>query len=653
PPSRRQFQTMIGVGLQPVPAAKPMAEPPPVDPSPSPAATPAAAPSASTTAPFAGAPAAPMDEATAQTGRPVHDTLLDQPLEPPAGAAPLPFAEPASATAPAAPEPAAPEPPPPAPAPPPEAVPAAAPPSRAMHRTMVGMPAPLGASPVAPAAPDPVPAPAPVTPPSPEPAAPVAAPPSAPVAPSAPMPAAAPKRNLGPSNRTMLGVAAPLAGVAGSSVVPEPPPAAAPAYTPAPASSAEISSTDVSLAGLPSPRRRTRGWLVALLVLGVLLVGGVTVAALYHRLTQQRVDVTASVTSGASGEVLAVEVQRAPEGTHARFGTIDQVVTGTHVDLPLAADALHVGDNDVAIDIVLPDGAVETHHVTLTVEYRVRADLSTLGATPAAITVLVDAMPGSTVTLDATPLALDAQGHGSRAYPVATLTPDASGTITLTAHYTIAPPTGVPATSTLTARVGATPLHLDRPGDPAQTDQTAVIVAGTTQPGASVTVEGAAATVSSDGHFTFDAPLPAVGAREIHVTASMPQRAPATRVLHVERVPDLGRAAAAYPVDRTLSYERVAAAPASFTGQHVAMEGRIYNVDLQDGHGVLQMLARECPSGQRCPVWVTHPAVTEVAVEGWVRVVGVVGGEQQFRSQSGELRTVPRIDAVYVIPLAR
>jgi hypothetical protein len=33
-----------------------------------------------------------------------------------------------------------------------------------------------------------------------------------------------------------------------------------------------------------------------------------------------------------------------------------------------------------------------------------------------------------------------------------------------------------------------------------------------------------------------------------------------------------------------------------------------------------------------------------------VRVVGTANGSQQFRAESGETRTVPRLDATFVVP---
>jgi hypothetical protein len=116
-------------------------------------------------------------------------------------------------------------------------------------------------------------------------------------------------------------------------------------------------------------------------------------------------------------------------------------------------------------------------------------------------------------------------------------------------------------------------------------------------------------------------------------------------------VADLAREAAGFTYDRGLTYARLATAPTTFTGQRVMYEGRVYNVDVHDGRGVLQMLVRDCTSGQRCPLWVSYAAATDVTVESWVRIYGAVEGEQQFRSTTGEVRTVPSVAATFVLPV--
>ncbi len=545
-------------------------------------------------------------------------------------------------------------------------------PSAARARTMLGMAVPtIGAVP-----PSTGPAPSPAVEPVPSPfsaapSAPNAAPSPSPQAGPSPSPQAAPSPEppavaaeqpskraaaLGPSNRTMLGVAAP-----GRASLGAPPPAfgaapepAAQAPTPMPQVAmpyAPTSTGDLSIAGLPSPRRRARGWFFALLLVGVMLVSVVIVAALFYRLTRARADVVASVGSAATGEVLHVAVTGAPEGTHARFSGVDLPVGPGGVDFPLTAEALHVGDNAIAVDVVFPGGASETHQVTLTVEYRIHADLGSIGATPPAVTVVIDAVPGSTVVLDAQPFPLDAVGHGTRVCPIDGLVPAADGAIEHVAHYVISPPApAVPAAGALTTRVPVVTVNIERPTDGAVTDRSSVELSGAVSPGSTLSVGGVPAEVTSEGRFVATVPLPALGDQELQVVASAPGRVTSSRTIHLRRVQDLAREAATFPIDRSLTYARIAAAPTSFQGQHVAIEGRVYNVDLQDGHGVLQLLARDCPSGERCPLWVTYPAVTDVTVESWVRVIGSVAGEQQFRSQAGEVRTVPYVDATFVLP---
>ncbi|UJR79449.1 zinc-ribbon domain-containing protein [Sandaracinus amylolyticus] len=580
-------------------------------------------------------------------------TLIDAPLAPPPGAAPLP----SSPFAPSAPAPAmnktmlgvalqAPDTLRDLPQQQSEPVARAA-----QNRTMLGMPA-IDAATIAAAAQRASAPPAPPAPAAPpahiEPAAPPAQ-----FAPTAPEPAAASKRAaLGPSNRTMLGVVVPTVDPARASMPQAPAAAPAPAAPPAPAYAAPdpIDNTgDMSIAGLPSPAKRGRGLLLAMLAIGVLVMLGVVGGLAWWRFGPRDTPIRATVAQGEQGEVLDVEVPGAPEGSRVRFAGAEQPLASGRARLPLSAEALHVGDNPLSIDVVAPSGAVTTHRVTLTLELRVRADLSTLDAADPAITVVVEALPGSTATLDGQPLALDAQGRGSRAYPIAAITPGADGSLAHQARWTVQPPSGEAAEGTLDTRVPLTTIQIDRPGDQIVTDRDRIEIAGAVPPQATVTIDGQTVSVN-EGRFLHVYPLAQVGDATPRIVARAPGRAPVTRTITIRRVADLAREAASFEFDRALTYARIAQAPAHFQGQRVALEGRVYNVDVQSGRSVLQMLVRDCPAGQRCPLWVTYPAATEVTVESWVRVLGTVAGEQQFRSESGQVRTVPRVDATYVLP---
>jgi hypothetical protein len=153
-----------------------------------------------------------------------------------------------------------------------------------------------------------------------------------------------------------------------------------------------------------------------------------------------------------------------------------------------------------------------------------------------------------------------------------------------------------------------------------------------------------------EGRFVTELPLPALGESPHVVVARRPGRAPRTLRFTVRRVADLEAEARAYPVEE-LTYARLAASPTTYRGRRVAFEGWIYNLDVHDGRSVLQVSVRDCARGQRCPLWITYDGASEAGLNAWVRAVGELAGEQQFRSPSGEVLSVPRLDAVFLLPL--
>jgi uncharacterized membrane protein YcgQ (UPF0703/DUF1980 family) len=128
-------------------------------------------------------------------------------------------------------------------------------------------------------------------------------------------------------------------------------------------------------------------------------------------------------------------------------------------------------------------------------------------------------------------------------------------------------------------------------------------------------------------------------------------RAPRIETITIRRVEDMVREAASFEPNLDMTYARVSQNPSIYRGQRIAVEGRVYNVKVQAGRSVLQILVRDCPQGDRCPLWVSYPAATDATTNSWVRVLGTIGGEQQFRSRStNRVVTVPSVDAVFVLP---
>ncbi|GAB4110458.1 MAG: hypothetical protein OHK0013_46340 [Sandaracinaceae bacterium] len=450
----------------------------------------------------------------------------------------------------------------------------------------------------------------------------------------------------------MLGVAAPIAGSA--TAAPAKPPME-PTTTPAPVTSTDTG--EMSIAGMPSPRRRVTGCLAALLALGMMVSIVALGAAVYTRFFQRGPAVHATVGQTAEGDVLRLELPEAAPGTTVRYGGQERPVEAGRVEIPLAADALHLGDNELVVEVVA-GGATTQIPITLTLEYRVRTDLAGLEATPPALHVVVEALPGSTFTLDGHAVPLDARGQARVEVPLTALTVGADGTLTHTAPYVVTPPGGAAVSGTVSTRIPVARLELRHPLDGAVTDRDRVLVSGRTSPATPgqaatrVRVEGMDATVAADGTFRVEAPLPPAGEggrAVLHVVAQRPGAAPRALEIGVRRVPDLARAASELPVDRALTYDRIAAAPDQARGRYVALEGQVYNVDVQEGRGILQMLVRGCARPDRCPVWVTYAPAGPIENGAVVRVVGTGAGTQQFRAESGEVRTVPRVDASYVL----
>ena len=462
--------------------------------------------------------------------------------------------------------------------------------------------------------------------------------------------ASTPKR-VGPSNRTMLGVAtpgvaqvnAPVAPPAAAPVVLSPMPMAATAPMP---SIPSMPSGEMSIAGLPSPRRRNTGCLAVALALFVLSGAGALAFFGYQRFARTP-DALAALQQNAAGqEVLRVELPGAAVGTQVRFGTNTAPVTEGLAELPLASDTLQLGDNPLAIEVLVPGAAPRTVDVTLTLEYRVRADLTPLASDEPAIHILIEALPGSTVLFNDAPLALDATGHGRGVIPFASLTPAEAGFLRARSDYTITREGHPPVSGDAhTSRIPISQLLLRSPLEGAITDQPNVTVHGRVAANARVRIEGQDLMADPQGAFRLVVPLPAAGPggiSTVHVRACQPGAAPIDVAIPVQRVADIRVAANAIEVDRSINYEQLVER-AEARGRTAAFEGQVYNVDVQDGRGILQMLTRPCTREDRCPLWVVYSPSNDIPTGTTV--------PQQFRAENGDIRSVPRIEATHVVPL--
>ena len=602
---------MPAVTTQEMPAAPAMEQPPamktmlgfaaPHLPAPAPTPTPGPAP---------GGPAANAPLAKTMLGFAAPPELRNlapqQPAAPPQPAAPLP-------------QPAAPMAPP----------PAAQPVQPVAAKTMLGIAMP-GVAP----APAQQPAPAPAPAPQPKAASSTLL--------GVAMPGIAPT-HAPPAARTLLGVAAP--GIApthaGQRPMPEEPvpevlPAPAPLqYEIAPAAPVVVARKGVPLA------------VVAAIVGVLVLIGG---AGIFLLSRGSPLAATAMVAADGK-EQLHLRCERCPDGSTAALEGAKSTFKNHEADLPLASP-LVVGDNRFEIQVDRP-GLRRNRliHLVLPITYRIRGDLSDLGGNPPAIKVQVEATPGSTVSVDGKPVALDASGKATLSYDVTTDvtgTADETRTIDKKLGYVVENKDGKKDTGEVSARVAVLPLHLDAPSPSLVVDGSKVDVAGRTSKGAQLTLDGAPVAVAADGTFETTVDV-APGEHELTLRAAPASGAqgpaPRTAVVHVKRVSSLDAEARSLDATPSLGFDALVASADASLGQPVGVDGHV--VDARVTHHQTVLLVddrRGCAAGP-CVVRVVYGADSSFAKGDVVRAYGRVA--KTLTSPEG--KTVPQVDAALVV----
>ncbi|HEU4538619.1 MAG TPA: hypothetical protein VFS00_31075, partial [Polyangiaceae bacterium] len=326
-------------------------------------------------------------------------------------------------------------------------------------------------------------------------------------------------------------------------------------------------------------RRRARGpstWAWALGGAAVIAVGGLAAVLLAPGSPPLRAEVRLD---DSGRDVLRVTCATCPEGTKLSAAGGATVVTSAGVaDVPLGAP-LRVGSNDVAIAVDRP-GAGRDERFTLAVPlaFRIWADLRTLQDPTPVLTVMVEAVPGSAVTLQGRPVALDAEGRGREAFPVRDEVRGARGepaTLTKQIPYTVAPKGGRLETGSVDVQVGVVPLALEAPGPKLVTDRPTFLLAGRAARGAGVSVGGRALSVQPDGAFVQWMSISDEGTSEIEVRALAPPLAPRLVSVTVTRVRSVADEAKKREAQGGPGYAEIAGAPEASIGRAVAWRGEI------------------------------------------------------------------------------
>ena len=340
-------------------------------------------------------------------------------------------------------------------------------------------------------------------------------------------------------------------------------------------------------------RRAKRGVPVAAVAGGiaaVLAIAGVAIAVLWKSAPPI---VAAPGLDAQNRDVLHLTCESCKDGTVVELDGTKAPFAGGKADV--LVKTLTVGQNPFILSINRPGiGRDETVKIVVPVAFRIRADLSGIGASPPVIAVRVEADPDSDVRVDGKPLALDAQGKGS--YPI-DIDADTRGPsddakqIERKIPYAITIK-GKPAAEQgeVTARMRVVPLHLDGPGSSAIIEGSTFVVAGQTTTGATLNVNGEAVKLEPSGAFarTMEA---MAGETRVEVTASAPGVARRIVRFKVKRVEHLdAEAKAADASTALLTYDAIASDIAGKIGQAAVIEGEVVEARVP-GHQTILLIA--------------------------------------------------------------
>ena len=470
---------------------------------------------------------------------------------------------------------------------------------------------------------------------------------SAPQAPPQPVPQA-PKALGG----TMLGVAipgiAPLHSSPGAApppqqhtpapapIVYEPPPPIVPAPAPFIHEAAPSAPTVAHKRGAPIA-------LVAVIASLVVLAGG---AALLFFSRSGAPPLTASAKVSADGkEQLHLKCEGCPDGTTAAWQGAKATFASKEADLDLPAP-LSIGDNTFQIALDRPGvGRDETVKLVLPLAYRIRGDLSALSSATPTINVVVEAQPGTTVTVDGKPVALDASGKATVGYDVTQETTgatDETRTIDKKIPYTVEDKTKKTTTGEVAVRVAVLPLHVDAPGAMLVTSDATAWISGRTAKGSAVTANGKALTVAPDG--AFEGPIDLQdGAQSVTVRTApaddaKTKAAPRSATVQVKRVASIDAEAKALDTPDALGFDDAARDPAGNAGKPFTVIGSV--LEARAGHHQTVLLVddkRGCAKGP-CMVRVEHGADDGVRAGDPIAAYGTLG--KSFTTPDGKTLVV-------------
>jgi hypothetical protein len=337
------------------------------------------------------------------------------------------------------------------------------------------------------------------------------------------------------------------------------------------------------------------------------------------------------------------------DGERVRVGQVSTTFRGGLAQLQMP-NPLKVGDNRFELSLTAPGSTRENRvAVTVPLEYRVRGDVSSLSRAVPALSVRVEAVPGSSVLVEGRPLPLAANGQAQHDIDVSRellgLDPSVRK-LERRIPYVITPPGRAAQTGEVSIQLGITPLTVEAPGTSIVIESATFVLAGRTLKGGSLSIGERPVPVEADGRFVQNLSVSALGETSVTVRATVPDFAPRLFTFRVRRVASLADEGRAARASATTSYDAIASDIEQKRGWKVALDGNVIELGGSEHASLLLLDVKSGCKKPPCTVKVVHGARLNLSPGDRVSVFGLLRGAVEGPRAGSQ---VPEVAADFVV----
>jgi hypothetical protein len=348
-------------------------------------------------------------------------------------------------------------------------------------------------------------------------------------------------------------------------------------------------------------------------------------------------------------ERLELSCPNCKDGERVQIGKASATFRSGLAELPVPSE-LKVGDNRFELVLTAP-GSTRENRVAITVplEYRVRGDVSTLTRAVPALSVKIEAVPGSSVLVEGQPVLLPASGQALHTIDVSReLTGQEPSVRKLERRipYVITPPGRPAASGEVDIQLGIAPLSVEAPGDGIVIDTPTFVLSGRTAKGGGLSIGEKPIPVDADGRFVQTLSVSALGETTVTIRATVKDLAPRLFTFRVRRVASLADEARAARASATSSYDAIASAVEQKRGWKVALDGSVIEVGGSEHSTLFLLDVKSGCTKPPCTVKVVHGAHSTLKLGDRVSVFGLLRGAVEGPRAGSQ---VPEVAADFVV----